>query len=92
MPTRLSTHRPPAAPPGALTDGGMRTFILRRLRASVLFLAPYEKLQRRLLKAALGLFGSAEDAPRVQAILLVRAMALELPQPALDNCLKVGEG
>ncbi len=26
----------------------------------------------------------------MQAILLVRQMALELPQPALDNCLKVG--
>ncbi|KAI3438608.1 hypothetical protein D9Q98_001031 [Chlorella vulgaris] len=73
---------------GALTDGAMQTFILRRLRASAMLLAPYDKLQRRLLKAALGLFGSAENAPRVQAILLVRQMALELPQPALDNCLK----
>ena len=67
----------------------MLTFILRRLRASTVLLAPYEKLQRRLLKAALGLFGSADNAPRVQAILLVRQMALDLPQPALDNCLKV---
>jgi len=76
--------------PGALTDGAMLAFILRRLRASTVLLAPYEKLQRRLLKAALGLFGSADNAPRVQAVLLVRQMALELPQPALDNCLKVG--
>lgn len=68
----------------------MLTFILRRLRASTLLLAPYEKLQRRLLKMAFSLFGSADNATRVQAILLVRQMALELPQPALDNCLKVG--
>jgi nucleolar complex protein 2 len=74
---------------GALTDAAMLAFILRRLRASTVFLAPFEKLQRRLLKAALGLFGSADSAPRVQAILLVRQMALDLPQPALDNCLKV---
>ncbi|EFN57450.1 hypothetical protein CHLNCDRAFT_142934 [Chlorella variabilis] len=73
---------------GALTDGAMLTFILRRLRASTLLLAPYEKLQRRLLKMAFSLFGSADNATRVQAILLVRQMALELPQPALDNCLK----
>jgi nucleolar complex protein 2 len=73
---------------GALTDAAMLAFILRRLRASTVFLAPFEKLQRRLLKAALGLFGSADSAPRVQAILLVRQMALDLPQPALDNCLK----
>ena len=44
----------------------MLTFILRRVRASTVFLAPYEKLQRKLLKAALGLFGSADNAPRVQ--------------------------
>jgi nucleolar complex protein 2 len=75
-----------------LTDGAMLTFILRRLRASTVMLAPYDKLQRRLLKSALGLFGSADNAPRVQAILLVRQMAMDLPQPALDNCLKVGGG
>ena len=67
----------------------MLAFILRRLRASTPLLAPYDKLQRRLLKSALGLFGSGDNAARVQAVLLVRQMALDLPQPALDNCLKV---
>lgn len=66
----------------------MLAFILRRVRASVVFLAPFSKLQRRFLKAALQVFGSAEDSPRVQAILLVRAMALALPPPAIDACLK----
>lgn len=80
----------PCPPPGALTDGAMLTFILRRLRASVVLLAPFDKLQRRLLKAALGLFGSADNTARVQAILLVRQLALDLPQPTRDNCLKVG--
>ena len=56
----------PCAAPGALTDGAMLTFILRRLRASTVLMAPFEKLQRKLLKAALGLFGSADNAPRVQ--------------------------
>lgn len=40
----------------------------------------------------LQLFGSADSAPRVQALLLIRQVALVLPQPALDNCLKVQEG
>ncbi len=31
----------------------MLAFILRRVRASTLFLAPYEKLQRKFLKLAL---------------------------------------
>lgn len=66
----------------------MLAFILRRIRASTIFFAPYSKLQRRLLKAALTLFGSADAAPRVQAILLVRSMAMKLPQPSLDACLK----
>lgn len=56
------------------------------------FLTPYDKLQRRYLKAALSLFGSADDSARVQAVLLVRSMALVLPQPSLDNCLKARRG
>lgn len=71
-----------------MTDATMLAFVLRRLRASVVFLAPYEKLQRKYLKIALGLFGSADAGPRVQAVLLVRSMALVLPQPALDTVLK----
>jgi hypothetical protein len=71
-----------------MTEPAMLAFILRRIRASTIFFAPYSKLQRRLLKAALTLFGSADAAPRVQAILLVRSMAMKLPQPSLDACLK----
>ncbi|KAL4519392.1 hypothetical protein Ndes2437A_g07590 [Nannochloris sp. 'desiccata'] len=73
---------------GQMTEPSMLAFILRRIRASTIFFAPYSKLQRRLLKAALTLFGSADAAPRVQAILLVRSMAMKLPQPSLDACLK----
>jgi hypothetical protein len=36
-----------------MTDSGMLAFILRRVRASVVFLAPYDKLQRKFLKLAL---------------------------------------
>lgn len=73
-----------------MTNAGMQAFILRRLRASAVFLRPFEKLTRKLLKAALGMFGLAGDrAVHTQAILFVRQLALVLPQPALDNCLKV---
>lgn len=67
----------PVVPTGALTDSAMLTFILRRVRASTVMLAPFEKLQRRLLKAALGLFGSADNAPRVQ----VRWWVMPAQQP-----------
>ena len=77
-------------PAGNMTNAGMQAFILRRLRASAVFLRPFEKLTRKLLKAALQLFGTADDrAVRVQAILFVRQVAIVLPQPALDMCLKV---
>lgn len=36
-----------------MTDAAMLAFILRRVRASTLFLAPYDKLQRKMLKLAL---------------------------------------
>lgn len=75
---------------GSMTDVGMQAFILRRLRASAVFLRPFEKLTRKLLKAALGLFGLAGDrSVHTQAILFIRQLALVLPQPALDDCLKV---
>ena len=50
----------------------------------------FDKLLRRLQKVALRVFGAADSGPRVQAALLIRAMAMLLPAPALDNALKVG--
>ena len=49
------SHIEPAlpSPAGQMTDAAMLAFILRRVRASTLFLAPYEKLQRKFLKLAL---------------------------------------
>ena len=44
-----------------MTNASMQAFILRRLRASAVFLRPFEKLTRKLLKAALQLFGTADD-------------------------------
>lgn len=49
-----------------MTESAMLAFTLRRLRASTAFLASFSKIQRRLLKTALQLFGSADNAPRVQ--------------------------
>ncbi|KIY92006.1 hypothetical protein MNEG_15957, partial [Monoraphidium neglectum] len=72
----------------ASAEAAMLAFVLRRLRASAPLLGPFAKIQRRTLRAALGVFGSADNAPRVQAILLVRAIALSCPPPALDSCLR----
>ena len=67
----------------------MLSYVLRRARASVPLYGNFDKLLRRLQKVALRVFGSADSGPRVQAALLTRAMAMQLPAPALDNALKV---
>ncbi len=73
----------------SVTDAPLLAFVLRRLRASVQLLAPFRKLGDRFLKACLSAFGGSEEvAPRVQAFLAVRALALALPQPYLELSLK----
>ena len=74
---------------GQMTDSAMLTFTLRRLRASVVLLAPFFKLQRKFLRQVLTIFGGADKAPRLQALLFIRHMAAVLPPPALDLALKV---
>ncbi|GLI62328.1 hypothetical protein VaNZ11_004935, partial [Volvox africanus] len=73
---------------GTITDAPLLAFTLRRLRASVFLLSPFPRLKDRFLRACLGVFGTGEVAPRLQAFLAIRAMAVSLPQPALDSCLK----
>lgn len=73
---------------GQMTDSAMLTFMLRRLRVSVVLLAPFAKLQRKFLKQVLTIFGGADKAPRLQALLFIRRMAAALPPPALELALK----
>ena len=74
---------------GQMTDSAMLTFTLRRLRASVVLLAPFVKLQKKFLRQVLTVFGGADKAPRLQALLFIRQMAAMLPPPALELALKV---
>ena len=74
---------------GQVTDSAMLTFMLCRLRVSVVLLAPFAKLQRKFLKQVLTIFGGADKAPRLQALLFIRRMAAALPPPALELALKV---
>ena len=67
----------------------MLSYVLRRARASVPLYGGFDKLLRRMQKVGLRVFGAADTGPRVQAALLIRAMAMLLPAPALDNALKV---
>lgn len=67
----------------------MVVFMLRNLRTSVALLVVSERLQRTFMKRALSLFGGAEGAMRVQAILFICQMAVVLPPPMLSVAMKV---
>lgn len=57
-----------------------------------MLLSPFRKLADRFLKAVLEVFGGSPDVgPRVQAFLSVRALALAVPNPYMERCLKVGQ-
>ena len=71
-----------------MTDPSMQEYILKRLRHSVTFLRDFDKIRRKFIALSLKIFSSGEDAPRVQAILFLRACAIALPTLCLDACLK----
>ncbi|KAK9822072.1 hypothetical protein WJX74_004970 [Apatococcus lobatus] len=71
-----------------LTESGSIAYVLQRMRALVPLLAASQRLQRKLLQHCLTLFGSDQRGPALQALLLIRQMALLLPDPALDLALK----
>jgi hypothetical protein len=76
-----------------MTDAGMITFTLRRLGASADLLGPFERVQRKMLKAVLDVFGGTDGADadnaqlRVSAILFIRRLAVAVPE-SLDPCLR----
>lgn len=69
-----------------VTEAAMLAFVLRRLRASAAMLAPFAKIQRRLLKLALQLFSSAQNAPRLQVGPPVRGVSPRQPSRACCRC------
>ena len=73
---------------GNLTDAEMTGMVLRQLKLSIPFMATFERLIKRVTRTALHCFGSGEPAVRVQAILLLRALAIGLPAPALERVAK----
>ena len=73
---------------GNLTDAEMTGMVLSQLKSVIPFMATFERLIKRVTRTALHCFGSGEPAVRVQAILLLRAIAVGLPPPALERVAK----
>ena len=73
---------------GNLTDPEMTAMVISQLKIVTPFMATFERLTKRVTRSALHCFGSGEPSVRVQAILLLRAMAVGLPPPALERVAK----
>lgn len=64
-------------------------FILRRLRASAAFLAPFEALRKKMQKYVAGLFGSSQSHQiRLQALLWLREIGLTCEADGLSAVLR----
>lgn len=74
---------------GQLADARMLAFVLRRLRASAVFLGLFDRLTKIAVRQSLTLFGSGQHGVRVQAVLLMRQLAAMHGRPTLDMVLKV---
>ena len=86
-----------AAAMNGITDGNALAFLLRRIRASADLMAPFPRLAKKVLKAALKHFGAGvgdeelDRTVRIQAALLVRVLASyveELSEEALKGFVK----
>ena len=75
---------------GHATSPGMQMFTLRRLRPSIAWLGNFQRLQRKFMRHSLAIFSTSRTALRVQALLFIRQMASLIPNPAMDQALKVG--
>ncbi|KDD73570.1 hypothetical protein H632_c2047p0, partial [Helicosporidium sp. ATCC 50920] len=72
-----------------MTDPGMMSYVLRRVRASAWALTPLPRLQHRAMKMALEVFARGKGPARVQAVVLARAVALDTGSEAsAEACLK----
>ena len=67
----------------------MQMFTLRRLRPAIAWLGNFQRLQRKYMRHSLAIFSTSRTALRVQALLFVRQMATLIPDPAMDQALKV---
>jgi nucleolar complex protein 2 len=71
-----------------LTDPKMITFLLKQTENMLGYFGPFPKLAKKFLKKLLEWWGGAMETVRVLAFLNIRRLALDLPFPFIDTCLK----
>ncbi|XP_024029610.1 nucleolar complex protein 2 homolog [Morus notabilis] len=71
-----------------MTDSGMISFTLRRLKFSSIFLAAFPSLLRKYVKVALHFWGTGGGALPVVSLLFLRDLCIRLGADCLDECFK----
>ena len=72
-----------------LTDPGMLAFALQSYKPYVVYLQPFQKLQKRALKVLAKMWATTDaKAVRLQAFLRLRQLAVEIPFPFVGSVLK----
>lgn len=71
-----------------LSEPEMQIFLLKKLETLIIYLTPFSRLQKPLLKSLLNMWGSGSESVRILAFFNIRRMAIDLPFPFIDHCLK----
>eukprot|EP01128_Nolandella_sp_AFSM9_P002427 TRINITY_DN1279_c0_g1_i1.p1 TRINITY_DN1279_c0_g1~~TRINITY_DN1279_c0_g1_i1.p1 ORF type:complete len:446 (+),score=89.54 TRINITY_DN1279_c0_g1_i1:328-1665(+) len=66
----------------------MLTFLLQSTQNAIHYFGPFPGLSKLFLRFLLDKWGSGEEAVRIVAFLNIREMALRLPYPFINGCLK----
>eukprot|EP01127_Copromyxa_protea_P009169 TRINITY_DN2141_c0_g1_i1.p1 TRINITY_DN2141_c0_g1~~TRINITY_DN2141_c0_g1_i1.p1 ORF type:complete len:709 (-),score=206.78 TRINITY_DN2141_c0_g1_i1:52-2178(-) len=73
---------------GGLSEPQMLGFVLKNTQQWVHYFGPFPKLSNRFLKALLVLWSSANETVRILSFLNIRQLAIDLPFPFIESCLK----
>jgi len=72
-----------------VTETNLLTFILSSVERSIPFLLPFGRLAKKFLKALVHLWASSDTASvQLAAFLRLRQMAITMPFPFIEHCLK----
>ncbi|KAF5729518.1 nucleolar complex protein 2 isoform X2 [Tripterygium wilfordii] len=70
-----------------VTDSRILAFAISRIRASIVFFAPFPTLLRRLIKIAIHLWATGEGDLSSHSIIIVRDVASAFSSDCFDTCL-----
>ncbi|KAL0788956.1 hypothetical protein Bca101_005202 [Brassica carinata] len=71
-----------------MTDPGMISFTLRRLKHSSVFLSAFPSLLGKYIKVALYFWGTGSSAISVVSLLFLRDLCIRLGSDCVDDCIK----